>query len=135
MNKSNLLIALNTMLQNDEIFVTGRDSEGRRKLFPVTSIAVCDGQIWVQFDRNDDAYAAFASEVGIEAGTVGNFKRIYVGMWGSKLGFATYHFRNNHVVGKDIEPFINYSAYCDSIFKTDFHAIELAGHFYIFKKE
>ena len=135
MNKSDLLIALNRVDRNDEIFVTGRDSEGKHKLWPVTSVAVCGEQIRIQLDEKDDAYAAYMSMVGIEAGTVENFKRDFCGMWGNKLSFATTHFQNKYNVPFDIRPFINYNAYCNSIFKTDFHANELGGKFYIFKKE
>ena len=64
-----------------------------------------------------------------------NFVRDFKGTWGSKYSFAANHFQNKFVIGKDVEPFINYNAYSDSIFKTDFHAVELADRTYIFKKE
>lgn len=135
MNKNVLLMTLNGAKRNDKIFITGRDSEGKRKLFPVTSVAICDEQIWIQLDEKDDAFAAYVSWVGVEAGTIENFARNFVGMWGSKYSFAANHFQNKFTIPKDVEPFINYNVYCDSIFKTDFHAVELAGHTYIFKKE
>ena len=135
MHKNDLLMVLNDAKRNDKIFVTGRDSEGKRKLFPVTSVALCDDQIWIQFESKDDAFAAYVSWVGIEAGTMKNFKRDYLGVWYGKLSFAMNHFRNRYLVGKEVEPFIDYNAYHDSIFKTDFHAVELSGHIYIFKKE
>ena len=135
MNKHDLLTVLNAADCEAEVYVTGRDSKGKHKLFPVTSVAVCGEQIQIQFDEKDNAFAAFMSETSVKNGTIENFKRVYVGMWGSKLSFALNHFQNKYSVIKGAEPFIDYLAYCDSIFQTDFHAIELEGHIYIFKKE
>ncbi len=135
MHKNDLLMVLNDAKRNDKIYVTGRDSEGRHKLFPVTSVAVCGEQIWIQFNLSDDAFAAYVSWVGVEAGTKENFVRDFKGIWGGKLSFAVHRFQNKYLVGKEVEPFIDYNAYRDSIFKTDFHAVELSGHIYIFKKE